>query len=142
MEPFQHPNVEAVFAAYPDKLRRKLMALRQLIFRTAAEIETVGPLLETLKWGQPSYLTQHSGSGTTIRIDQIKSQPGHYGMYVHCQTSLIATYRDLYAPDLCFEAKRCVNFSVSRDPPKAVLRHCIALALTYHLKKSNRDALP
>ncbi|NQU58191.1 MAG: DUF1801 domain-containing protein, partial [Rhodospirillales bacterium] len=83
MEPFQYPEVENVFKAYPEKLKRKLMSLRQLIFDTALEIERVGPLEETLKWGQPSYLTQQTKSGTTIRIDQIKSEPGHYGMFVH-----------------------------------------------------------
>ncbi|MHA1572057.1 MAG: DUF1801 domain-containing protein, partial [Alphaproteobacteria bacterium] len=79
MEPFQHPDVAAVFDAYPAALRRRLMALRQLIFETAALSEGVGPLTETLKWGQPSYLTQQSGSGTTIRIDGIKGQAGQYG---------------------------------------------------------------
>ena len=135
---FQHPSVEGVFAAYPDTLRRKLMALRRLIFDTAAEIENVGPLAETLKWGQPSYLTRHSGSGTTIRIDRIKSQPEHYGMFVHCQTSLISTYRELYGDVLKLDGKRCINLDQRRDPPRAVMRHCIALALTYHLDKAVR----
>ena len=33
------------------------MFLRQLIFETAAATEVVGELEETLKWGEPSYLT-------------------------------------------------------------------------------------
>jgi len=141
MEPFQYPEVENVFKAYPEKLKRKLMSLRQLIFDTALEIERVGPLEETLKWGQPSYLTQQTKSGTTIRIDQIKSEPGHYGMFVHCQTSLISTYRELYPDILSFDGKRCVRFNGHDDPPGDVLRNCIALALTYHLN-NRRDRLP
>ncbi len=135
MESFQQPDVAAVFDAYPAALRRKLMALRQLIFETAAATEGVGPLTETLKWGQPSYLTQQSRSGTTIRIDGIKGEAGQYGLYVHCQTSLLDTYRELYPGKLDYVGTRCVKFGAGEKPPKAVLRHCIALALTYHRRK-------
>lgn len=141
MEPFQNPKIASVFNAYPDKLRAKLMTLRQLIFDTAAEIEGVGKLEETLKWGQPSYLTTESKSGSTIRIDQIKSKPDQYAMYVHCQTSLISTYRELFPGLLNFEGKRSLIFSQDENPPEDVLGHCIGLALTYHLNK-RKDRLP
>ena len=90
-EAFASPAVEAVFAAYPEPARGRLMALRRLILETAAATDGVGPLDETLKWGQPSYLTPKSRSGTTIRIDRLKT--GGYGLFVNCQTSLIETYR-------------------------------------------------
>ncbi len=134
MEPFQHPGVAAVFEAYPDLLRRKLMVLRQLIFDTAAATDGVGPVEETLKWGQPSYLTRQSRSGTTIRIDRIKSNPSQYGMFVHCQTSLLSTYRERY-PTLRCDGTRCVSFDIDEDPPSEIVRHCIAMALTYHRHK-------
>ena len=141
MEPFQNSDVEDVFRAYPGKLRAKLMRLRQLIFETASELESVGPLEETLKWGQPSYLTRQSKSGTTIRVDQHRSKPGQYCMFVHCQTSLLATYREFYSDVLSFDGKRCVEFDIDDDPPDEVVRHCIELALTYHRRK-RRDRLP
>ena len=141
MEPFQSAAVEEVFRAYPGELRAKLMRLRQLIFETAWGLEEVGPLEETLKWGQPSYLTSQSKSGTTIRVDQNKSKPGQYCLFVHCQTSLLATYREFYADVLRFDGKRCVEFDVAEDPPEDALRHCIELALTYHRNK-RRDRLP
>jgi hypothetical protein len=141
MEPFQNSEVEGVYRAYSDRLREKLMRLRHLIFETAAELEDVGPLEETLKWGQPSYLTKQSKSGTTIRVDQIKSKPRQYCMMVHCQTSLVATYREFYSEVLRFDGKRCIEFDVEMDPPEDALRHCIELALTYHRNK-RRDRLP
>ena len=58
------------------------MGLRQLIFATAAETDGVGKIEERLKWGQPSYLTESSGSGTTIRIDALKNEPGKYARYL------------------------------------------------------------
>ena len=139
--PFSNQNVKAVFWAYPKGLKPRLMRLRELIFDTAAAIEGVGALEETLKWGQPSYLTPQSKSGTTIRIDQIKSKTGHFAMYVHCQTSLVTAYRELYPDVLSFDGNRGIVFNLKEDLPGDALRHCIAMALTYHLNK-RRDQLP
>src|SRR5438445_2223082 len=90
---FADPAVEAVFRAYPDGVRKRLLALRRLIFDTAVATIGVGRIEETLKWGQPSYLTVNPRSGSTIRIDQVP--PGGYALYVHCQTNLVATFREL-----------------------------------------------
>ena len=128
-------GVAAVFGSYPRTVRAKLLALRKLILDTAAKTNGVGALQETLKWGQPSYLTAKSKSGTTIRIDQIRNDPTRYALYVNCQSNLIATYRDLYPRDFKFEGNRAILFDVADPLHEAALRHCIALALTYHAGK-------
>jgi hypothetical protein len=134
MKKFGDPKVAAVFAGYPPHTRRKLMQLRQLIFDVAAETEGVGCLEETLKWGQPSYLTTQSGSGTTIRIDRLKS-PGGYALFVHCQTMLVDTFREIYRDTLKFEGNRSIVFEENDEIPLEELGHCIVLALTYHAAK-------
>jgi hypothetical protein len=133
MKKFEDANVAAVFDGYPRPVRAKLMRLRQLIFDTAAGTEGVGKLTETLKWGQPSYLTENSKSGTTIRIDATKD--GRYAMYVHCQTNLIERFRQRYPDALAYEGNRAVLFEASDDIPVGELKHCIAMALTYHRAK-------
>jgi hypothetical protein len=126
--------VDAVFAAYPGPVKAKLLALRRLIFDTANSTEGVGALEETLKWGQPSYLTTASKSGSTIRIDQVKAEAGRYAVYFHCQTDLVETFRELY-PELRYGGNRSILLDASEKLPEAALRHCVALALTYHLRK-------
>jgi len=101
------PAVEAVFGAYPKPVKAKLLALRQLIFDTAKLAKGVGALDETLKWGQPSYLTPETKSGSTIRIDQVKPAAGQYAIYFHCQTNLVETFRELY-PELSFGGNRSI----------------------------------
>ena len=64
--------VDAMFDACPAPGRTKLKALRKLIFDTAKATKGVGRIEEALKWGQPSYLTAETGSGSTIRIDRVK----------------------------------------------------------------------
>ena len=69
-------QVAAVFRSYPSGVATKLLALRRLILDVASSTEGVGPVEETLRWGQPSYLTTRPRSGSTIRIDRVKSRPG------------------------------------------------------------------
>ncbi len=124
----------ALFDGYPAPVKARLLALRRLILDTAKATKGVGPLEETLKWGQPSYLTAESGSGSTIRIDQVKPATVQYAVYFHCQTNLVETFRELY-PELSYSGNRAILLNVADRVPEAALRHCVALALTYHLNK-------
>jgi hypothetical protein len=134
------PAVEAAFDAYPATVKAKLLALRRLILDTAKATQGVGALEETLKWGQPSYLTPETKSGSTIRIDQVKPEAGQVAVYFHCQTNLVETFRELY-PELSFGGNRSILLNAGDKLPAAALRHCVALALTYHLnrRKTRRD---
>ena len=129
------PAVDAVFSAYPKPVKAKLLALRRLIFDTAKATAGVGALEETLKWGQPSYLTPETKSGSTIRIDRVKPSADQYAVYFHCQTDLVATFRELYPTELSYGGNRSIILNAEDTIPEPALRHCVALALTYHLNK-------
>ena len=133
--PFRDANVKVVFDAYPLKLRTPLLKLRELILSTSAETDGVGKLTETLKWGEPAYLPTKSGIGTTIRINALKGARDRYAMFVNCRTTLVAEFRELYGEAFAFEGKRALILSVGTKVPEKALRHCIALALTYHARK-------
>jgi hypothetical protein len=126
--------VDAVFDACPVPVKTKLKALRQLILDTAKTTKGVGRIEEALKWGQPSYLTAETGSGSTIRIDRVKSADNQVAVFFHCQTDLVDTFRELY-PKLSYSGNRAILLDADKKLPEAELRHCVALALTYHLRK-------
>ena len=126
------PKVQAVFDAYPRPQRDALLDLRRLILHAAQEAEV--EIVETLKWGQPAYLPARPRVGTTVRIDAIKGSPDRYALYVHCQTTLMDSYRLLYPEDFAFEGNRGLIFSTEAEVPETALKHCVALALTYHRK--------
>jgi hypothetical protein len=130
-----NPAVAAVLEAYPAPLRERLMRLRSLIEETAATTDGVGPLEETLKWGEVSYLTSTSGSGTTVRIGRDK-RSGQPAMFVNCQTDLLSRYRALYPDSFGYDGDRGVI--LGEAPDEAALKHMVALALTYHSRKSER----
>jgi hypothetical protein len=130
-----HPKpAAALFDAYPAPVKARLLALRRLIFETAKATKGVGALEETLKWGQPSYLTPETGSGSTVRIDQVKPAADRVAVYFHCQTNLVETFRELY-PELSYSGNRAILLDVAGKLPEPALRHCVALALTYHQNK-------
>ena len=129
-------DVAAVFKSYPPDIRRKLMSLRQLVFETAATTDGVGALEETLKWGEPSYLTPETKSGSTVRIDW-KKKKGHYAIYFKCTTNLVETFRKKYRKEFTYEGNRAIIFDPQDKPPTQALRECISLALTYHLRKKS-----
>ncbi|MCB9743616.1 MAG: DUF1801 domain-containing protein [Alphaproteobacteria bacterium] len=134
LPPFQDPRVRAVFEAYPPEARRRLLALRALVLEVAAELQDVGPLEESLRWGEPAYLTTVSRSGTTLRMHA--KEPDSYALFVSCQTDLIATFRARHGDALRYEGKRALRFLVAEEPPMEVLRDCVALTLTYRLRKA------
>ncbi|MEE9494562.1 MAG: DUF1801 domain-containing protein [Gammaproteobacteria bacterium] len=125
-------EVAEIFNSYPQRMRKKLMFLRQLILDTASETEDLDKLEETLKWGEPSYLTK---GGSTVRIAWKKSNPKQYAMYFHCKTKLLDTFRELYRDTFEFEGSRAIIFGENDEIPVAELKHCVFLALTYHGRK-------
>jgi hypothetical protein len=132
---FLDPAVDAVFDTFPKPVKTRMLALRRLIFDIARTTKGVGALRETLKWGQPSYLTPETKSGSTIRIDQLKSTTDRYAIYFNCQTDLVETFRALYPTELSYGGNRSILLNAADDLPEPAIRHCVALALTHHLNK-------
>ncbi len=109
-----------------------MASLRALVLETASEIEGLETLEETLKWGEPSYLTKH---GSTVRMDWKAKTPNQYAVYFKCTSSLVPTFRKLYSEVFNFETNRAIVFGLNEDIPTSELKHCITLALTYHKVK-------
>lgn len=132
--PAPPPAVAKALDACPAAARKHVSAVRTLILETAAELDGVGPPTETLKWGEPAYLTEKPRTGTTIRLGWDEAGSA-ISLYVHCQTTLIKEWRDLYEPELTFIGNRELRLPTDQTLPKAALKHCVAMALTYHSRK-------
>lgn len=137
-------EVAAVFQAYPPAIRERLLTLRQLILDTAAVTPGVGRIEEALRWGEPSYLTPETKSGSTVRLNRVKGTEDRYAIFFKCTTSLVGTFREMYADLFDFAGDRAITFQVDDEVPTRELGHCIALALRYHLDKKveRRDLGP
>jgi hypothetical protein len=130
--PPMSPEVANAFKEFPRPVRSRLLEVRSLIFDTAAQTEGVGSLTETLKWGEPAYLTVATGSGSTIRLGRVKSTERHCAVLFNCRTSLVDTFRSRFPEALTFEKNRAILLNTSGRWPEASLAICLSMALTYH----------
>jgi hypothetical protein len=127
-----NPMVAQVFADFPAMERAGLLVLRQLIFDVAARDAEIGPLEETLKWGQPAYMTSTTRSGTTLRLGLPKT--GGFAILCHCQTTVISDFRALFGDDFTYDGTRAVVFSSNDTLPTDKIALLISAAFRYHLK--------
>ena len=114
------------------------MTLRALVLDVARQTGGVGALEESLKWGEPAYITAASKSGSTIRIAWKKSHPAQYAMYFNCQTTLVDSFKTMFPTAFKFEGNRALVFDEHDDVPVEALRICVGMALTYHANKRER----
>lgn len=127
--------VAAAFDAFLAPVRARLLEIRGLILSTAAETSAVGPLTETLKWGEPAYLTETSGSGTTIRLGWPKPHGQTCAVYFNCRTTLVDSIRTHFGDAFAYQGNRALLLDVAGPLPEAPLKICLAMALTYHRRQ-------
>jgi hypothetical protein len=123
--------VKPAFAGCGQSTREALVRLRTLIYRTAAETPGVGVLTESLKWGQPSYSPARPRTGSSVRLGVAGEDK--IALFFICHTRLVERFRETYPDIFSFEGNRAIVLPVRGRWPEAELRHCIAMALTYHL---------
>ena len=133
--PSMPPAVAAAYDAYPAPARQLLLSLRQLVLDTAAGLPGVGPLTETLKWGEPAYLTAATRSGSTIRLGTTSTAREAPAVLFNCKTTLVETMRSHFADVFAFEGNRALIVPLYRALPHEPLKLCLHLALTYHRSK-------
>ncbi len=123
------PKVDQVFAGYPETVRDKMQFLRELVIETAKEIQSIDELEETLKWGEPSFVTKN---GSTLRMDWKEKAPNQYAMYFQCTSRLVDTFRLVFDQKFQYEGKRAIVFQLNQKIPVEELKECIRASLTYH----------
>ena len=128
-------DVAAAFAGFPERVRARLLEVRDLIFETAAAIEGVGPLTETLKWGEPAYLTEATGSGSTIRLGWLRSSERECAVLFNCRTTLVDDFRSQFPDLFAYEKNRAILLDASKPLPEGLLSTCLGMALTYHRRR-------
>jgi len=124
----ENSDVLDKFDSYPADVKDKLENLRSIIFAVAKE-EKIEDIEETLKWGEPSYISK---KGSTLRIGWKKKAPEHYSMYFNCNTKLISTFKEIYPDTFNYIGNREISFRLDEALPIEELKLCISLALKYH----------
>ncbi len=126
-------RVTAAIAAYPEPAKSAFLTIRDIVLQAAASQPVIGPLTETLKWGEPAYLTEATNSGSTLRIAWKQANPDRIGVFLNCSTRLVETMRSIYPETFEYEGNRGLHMALDAPLPTDPLDHCARLALTYHI---------
>lgn len=129
---------ETHLAPIDPKRQAMLRRLRQLVLDTAGKTHGAGEIVECLKWGQPSFVTENPKSGSTIRIDAVRCRPDAVAMYFICTSGLVERFREQYPDRFDYEGNRALIFKTGDELPEEELSHCIAMALTHKLRNKQR----
>jgi len=119
--------VKKKFETYPENISILLYQIRDLIFNVAKQ-DGISDITETLKWGEPSYI---SNIGSSIRFDWKAKYPDQYCIYFNCKTSLIETFKEVYGDTFTYEGNRAIVFKINQNVPLTELAHCISMSLRY-----------
>ena len=128
---FTNPDIAAKFKACPADARRVLMSIRDWIFELASEIDGVGTVTESLKWGEPAWRPK-SGSGITIRADWKPATPDQVMIFFDCKTDLIDRTQSLLSVDLKTEGNRAIILPLDQPLSENAIKTALGWALTYH----------
>lgn len=113
-----------------------MLALRDLVIETAKDLEELDEIHETLKWGEPSFVTK---IGSTLRMDWKAKRPDHCVLYFQCTSRLVDSFRLIFGDRLTFEGNRAILLPLEEDIPKSELVACIRASLCYHKVKKYVD---
>ena len=131
--PFQHFLIEDIYNTYPTNIQKKCLQLRTLIFDIASNHSEIGPIEETLRWNEPTYIPSQSKSGSMIRIHHKQNKPYDFALYFLCNTSLIDQFKEQYPNSFTFGGNRALEFMVNDPLPLKEIKNCMYQALTYYL---------
>jgi len=127
-------SVQKKFETYPGSAQACFLEVRTAIF-AVAKAEGLGVVMETLKWGEPSYCVK---GGSALRLDWKPKFPQQLSLYVNCQTSLVETFKEVFGDIFRYQGQREIVFPLAEDLPLTELKVCISLSLRYHKIKNLR----
>ena len=131
--PFKNPNIKAIYEGFSPDVKKATLLVRDWVFEIAATDNEIGIITEDLKWGEPSYLTGQTQSGTTLRINQKKNNLNLFAIYVNCKTDLVENFKNIF-PHLKYEGTRAIFFDASKPLPENEVKTIISMVLRYKLR--------
>ena len=111
------------------------LAQCRAIFERVSGDSGIGPLDESLKWGQPAWRPKKPRTGSTVRLAWNAEEPTRLAVFVDCKTDLAARVGDLYPEFIENDRRRRMAIDLSAPFPEQAMSHMAAMTFTYHLNK-------
>ena len=131
------PDILARIETRPAAAQAHFVALRGIVHDVAASAD-VGPLDESLKWGQPAWRPKRARTGTTLRVDWVPATADRLGVFVDCKTDLAAQMDHRFPGRFHNDGRRALGFDLDHPLDADAAWQLAHLALTYHRAKRGR----
>ncbi len=131
----EHPPAALLsrIAAWPEPAQAHLWRCRTL-FHEVAAARAIGPLSESLKWGQPAWRPARPRTGSTLRLDWSAALPDRLCLLVDCKTDLAARLAQLYPALGPNDLRRRIALRLDAPFPEQAIAHLAEMTFTYHLR--------
>lgn len=116
----------------PDELRGRLDRLREIVHEVAAD-ENAAPVIEELKWGQPSFRSPHGIESTPIRLGW--TDDGDAALLTHCRSRVIPEFRAAFGDRFRYDGTRAVLLGPDDDVDAPEIADLVRHALTYRRRR-------
>lgn len=133
MQPL-NPDILAAMHMWPDVAQQRLLTMRTL-FIEVAETADIGPLDESLKWGQPAWRPKRPRTGSTLRLNWTSQAPDKLAAFVDCKTDLAAQMLTRFPESCGNDGRRCLTFPVEGALKTDAVWTLAWLTFTYHRGK-------
>lgn len=121
-------------ALWPIEAQTRFAEIRGLILDAAKQV-AIGPLTESLKWGQPAWRPERPRTGSTLRLNWSDKSPQTLAFFVDCKTTLAAQMFAAYPFDFEYKSNRELQVHLDAALPNSAINHLAELTFTYHKKR-------
>lgn len=122
------PQLTHNIECFPESATALFLQIRRMMHAIAAE-HGLGEVVESIKWGQPSFVVK---TGTPVRFGWTDSRPSVLSVFVHCNTRLIDTFREMYSDGFEYVGNRELRLPLDQPRLPVQMPCFIACAMTYH----------
>ncbi|WP_300031186.1 hypothetical protein [uncultured Roseobacter sp.] len=120
-------------SGWPAPARRAFEDIRTTVLDAASEVPDLR-VVETLKWGEPSWLPENRRTGSTLRAAWKPALPDQISLFVNCNSAISATILEIYPTAFVYGRNRALRMPLSAPLPTEAIAHCAVLTLTWHRK--------
>ncbi len=126
------PAVLETVTHWPEAAQATFWHVRTLC-HSAADDADIGPLGESLKWGQPAWRPTRPRTGSTLRASWAPGVADRLMLYVDCKTDLAQRAQTLYPDAFDNDGRRALGVSLSAPLPEDAIAHLAQMTFTYHV---------
>ncbi|MGM0219324.1 DUF1801 domain-containing protein [Enterococcus sp. AZ126] len=117
-------DVPSIYSDYSQNEQDKIQEIIGVIVSVSEDLNI--ELTTSIKWNQLSFSCQN---GTPIRVDRFSE--GVIGIFVHCQTTLVEEWREIFGGTMLYSKTRAILLDSNKLLPEKELEMCIQMALNY-----------